>query len=188
MNVVSDTDGQLSSLGEEIRSFTESRDVAMSELAAAKLFALTMNEDLAMKITSNEINLILGIQSEKKDVKENYGIKPDTPFIKRRFAAVSRLCAPYIKQQLVKALVGNEDHDFRDFARLCCLYLFVCLFYTNSSHTIGWASFKYVEDINKMKEYAWSSSILDSMMKSIHQKKQKITNEHYSTGCMNTPI
>ncbi|KAK1300732.1 hypothetical protein QJS10_CPB13g00992 [Acorus calamus] len=54
----------------------------------------------------------------------NYGIKPDTAFIRRRFAAVSRPCAPYIKQQLIETLAGKEDHDFRDFTKHCCRYLF----------------------------------------------------------------
>ncbi|KAK1264584.1 hypothetical protein QJS04_geneDACA024980 [Acorus gramineus] len=55
MNAVSDTDGQLSSLGEEIRSFTKGCDVAMSELAVAKSKLDTAkSEEVAARIIFEE--------------------------------------------------------------------------------------------------------------------------------------
>ncbi|KAK1312089.1 hypothetical protein QJS10_CPA07g00790 [Acorus calamus] len=106
---------------------------------------------MPLKITTPEVDIILGIQSGGKEVKVSYGIKPDTPFIRRRFGSVCRPNAPLIKQQLHMALEGSASYDLLDFIRLCCLYLFVGLFYTNSGHTIGWASFQYLKDLKKMR-------------------------------------
>ncbi|KAK1303334.1 hypothetical protein QJS10_CPB11g00879 [Acorus calamus] len=102
-----------------------------------------------LKFTASKIDIILEIHSGNKDVKVNYGTKPNTPFINRRFSSVSRPNAPQIKNQLDIALEGG--------------------------HTIGWAPFQYLEEIRKMKEYDWSTSILNLMMKSIHRHQHNPT-------------
>lgn len=146
--------------------------------------ANTKGFKLGPKIVSlrdSDICLIFGINSGSTKLNLSYAKKPNTPFIERRFKETNRLSKPLLEEALKKTVNGKKQHDVEDVARIMCLYICATLLFATSGHTIGWVFVKYIEDLENMKSYAWSSAIRSSLISSI---ETAYSSPEKATGCV----
>ena len=92
-----------------------------------------------------------------------------TPFVKRRFKDYDSMNNINIKHALQSAIRGREKNDIEDVARLVCLYLFLTLFFATTGNTIRWGYIDFVEDLDRIRDYAWDEAILESLMSTINR-------------------
>ena len=92
-----------------------------------------------------------------------------TPFVKRRFKDNESMNSVNIKEALRAAMRGKGKKDIEDVARLVCLYLFLTLFFATTGNTIRWGYIPFVEDLDRMRDFAWVDAILESLISTIER-------------------
>ena len=84
--------------------------------------------------------------------------------MKRRFKDYDSMNSVNIKHALQAAIRGRGKNDIEDVARLVWLYLFLTLFFATIGNTIRQGYIPFVEDLDRIRDYAWDEAILELLM------------------------
>ncbi|KAM1158149.1 hypothetical protein ACFX2B_028440 [Malus domestica] len=132
-----------------------------------------------LTITAADIAAIFGLPDGGKTIEHGTRLSGSRmKFIKRNFGNLERLTKTAVESRMIEACKGGSKYDPKDFVRLVCIYFCVTLLFCNTNTIISWKLVSYCEDVNKMKEYAWSNATADFLDKSLAKKS------NYVTGCV----
>ncbi|KAH7836529.1 hypothetical protein Vadar_002465 [Vaccinium darrowii] len=129
-----------------------------------------------IKFTNDHVRLVFGISCGNKEMTETKIKKESIALAKRLEIKESRLSTTTIERKIKELQKSMKQQDIDDVVRLLCLYLCVMLIFSNKANSVNWSYVHYyMEDLEKVKEYDWASTVSKYLLDSIH-KITKISN------------
>ncbi|KAG9447933.1 hypothetical protein H6P81_014061 [Aristolochia fimbriata] len=75
----------------------------------------------------------------------------------------------------------RKDGDMDTITKLVILMVFVCILFPQANYGIPLTLYRYIDDLNGLKEYAWGEALHRHIILQLSRKKAK--NNGYFTGC-----
>lgn len=130
--------------------------------------------DYEFNIARLDIKLILGIVDGTAEIT-NDDLKTINPneFLDRRFTEKQKqekknareLTTSKLREAVIEASTGQEQHDYEDTARLLVLYVMNTVFLYILKALMKWVYANYVTEMDKMCDFNWTSHIYNRLKK-----------------------
>lgn len=122
-------------------------------------------------IEVEDVAQMFGLPSHGKEVQiDNYGCtRCDSSFVKRYFSEDIRVTKKEAENALTKALQADRTDDV---VRLIVILMLTIIFFANSGYTLAWNLVSPIENIKKMKSFAWARAIRDFLRNNLRNSPQ----------------
>ncbi|KAG9444809.1 hypothetical protein H6P81_016149 [Aristolochia fimbriata] len=75
----------------------------------------------------------------------------------------------------------RKDGDMETITKLVVLMVFVCILFPQANYGVPLTLYRYIDDLNGLKEYAWGEALHRHLVLQLSRKKAK--NNGYFAGC-----
>ncbi|KAG9458421.1 hypothetical protein H6P81_002929 [Aristolochia fimbriata] len=75
----------------------------------------------------------------------------------------------------------RKDSDMETITKLVILMVFVCILFPQANYGVPLTLYRYIDDLNGLKEYAWGEALHGHIVLQLSRKKAK--NNGYFAGC-----
>lgn len=122
--------------------------------------------------------LIFGIVDGDKEIKVGKKERVRVAFIDRLYPLTKTKKDNKLTKSKIEMVLKSKGISSEDFARLAVLYILTYALAPTKGYSIGWYYTQFVEDVNSMIKYNWSSFIYDMLMVGLDKEKKG------SMGCV----
>lgn len=129
-------------------------------------------------ISEELIRLIFGIVDGDKEIKVGKKERVRVAFIDRLYPLTKTKKDNKLTKSKIEMVLKSKGISSEDFARLAVLYILTYALAPTKGYSIGWYYTQFVEDVNSMIKYNWSSFIYDMLMVGLDKEKRG------SMGCV----
>ncbi|KAM0989170.1 hypothetical protein FF1_013136 [Malus domestica] len=112
-------------------------------------------------ISAKDIAEIFGLPNEGEEINLNSRKRKSTftGFYERCLADVKDISKKVLEERILRVVKLHGSVHEGDFVRLVCLYFGLTLFFSTSGNNTSLYMVGYVEDITRMKDYAWAVAV-----------------------------
>ncbi|XP_058217231.1 uncharacterized protein LOC131328283 [Rhododendron vialii] len=135
-----------------------------------------------VKISVKDLTLIFGIKSGPIKIHlQGNPRRPNSDFLDRVFKKQKEMLVSRMKIFLRKAFTKDSTQSAQDIARVLMMLVLATIFVPLSQPKLSWAYYPFIDDLNTSTTYAWSTFIIEHLVKELDTKH---TNPTTVGGCV----